>query len=87
MPETSVSQRRESRDEARPIDRFGVLDSAPVRVVHLASASASDIANATGASAVAVRKLVSARRARQLRSFDDLAGLGLGKRDLDRLRR
>jgi hypothetical protein len=58
-----------------------------MRVVHLGTARAAEIREVTGVSAEIARKLVAARRARPLRSLDDLAALGLGLRDLARLRR
>lgn len=64
-----------------------MLDSAPVTVVDLARAGAAEIRRATGVSAPVAKKIVSARRSRPVRSFDDLAALGLGQGDLQRLRR
>ena len=87
MRETIVNLRRESRSERRPIDRFGLLDSLPVRVVDLGRAGSAEIAKVAGVSAAVARKVVATRRSRPLRSLDDLAELQLGSRDLERLRR
>ena len=64
-----------------------MLDSLPVLAVDLASAGTAEIAKVTGVSRAVARKLVATRRRRSLRSLDDLAELGLGSRDLERLRR
>jgi hypothetical protein len=64
-----------------------VLDSLPVRVVHLATASAADLRKVAGVSETVARKLVAARRVRPLRSVEDLAGLGIGLGQFERLRR
>jgi hypothetical protein len=84
---TIVRRRVESGRERRPLNRFGVLDSAPVAVAMVGRANARAIARVTGIGTAAARKLVAGRRRRPVRSADDLASLRLSSRDVERLRR
>jgi hypothetical protein len=87
VAKTTVRHRKETRRETRPVNRFGVLDSAPIRPVMLGRADAKTLSSATGVSAAVARRLVAARRARRLASVDDLAALGLPPADIEKLRR
>ena len=64
MAKTTVRHRKETRGETRPVNRFGVLDSAPIRPVMLGRADAKTLSSATGVSAAVARRLVAARRAK-----------------------